>query len=183
MNYDYKAGSPSLEWMILFFYATDAILLKECGHMWPGPQLDVVWAVSTYMHLEYIHVWPSNHQPVIQGLSRDNVLGLVLNPTQSLHEVIRLIHDLNSQDKKIVSTLESSKWSITVYTIFRVTPFWKLPCVYVFWKSRYFDICIRMVVTGCLPFSNANWLCLLRVTCKQISNSGWANISVVGVYS
>lgn len=82
-------------WFRSFICDSDTTLLKEHGHMWPEPALDVVWAVSTYMHLEYTYIWPSSHQPVIQGLSRDSVSELVLNSTQSVHEGISLIHDFS----------------------------------------------------------------------------------------
>lgn len=151
-------------WFRSLISESDATLLKGCGHMRPGPPLDVVWAVSTNVHLGYIHVWPSSHQPVIQGPSRDSVSDsvLVLNFTQRLHKGIGLIHDSNSRIlftlSKLVSDLSRPLGSSTACTIFRVAPL-RIP-VYVFFANQDMFICFGMAFTGCLAYSHSSWSCL-----------------------
>lgn len=70
----------------------------------PEPPLAVVWAVSTHMPLEYIHIWPSRHQTVTPGLSRDSMSELVLYSTQSSEWGYQAHSWFQSQNENIICT-------------------------------------------------------------------------------
>lgn len=140
----FKASKLKLFTGISFLGLDDFILLyvTPMPHCWknvatcdPGPPLAVVWAVSTRMHLEYIHIWPPCLQTVTQGLSRDSVWEPFLYSTQSLlNKDVQFNHDFNPNN--IVCPVETGKWWGSAG---RLTP---LPWVRFLGQSGCFDICV-----------------------------------------
>lgn len=141
MSYDYKPGSLSLDWIILFFnmWVWCHIVKRTWPHVNQSAAGCDLSCQSLYAsRILTCLIWLSSHRPVIQGLSRE----LVLNSAQSLHESIRLIHDFNSITRilfplwKLVNNLSWPFGSSTgtIYWIFMVTPL--SFSVYIFFRNQ-----------------------------------------------